>query len=36
MGLTEASAALDRIDIYTSTLEGVRQQIIRIIQRATN
>jgi Family of unknown function (DUF5752) len=36
MGLTEISAGLNRIDIYTSTLEGVRQQIVRVIERATN
>lgn len=36
MGMAPVAAELDRIDIYTSTLEGVRQQIVRIIQRAVN
>jgi len=30
LGLKKAAANLNRIDIYTSTLEGVRQQIVRI------
>jgi hypothetical protein len=34
MGLKKAAASLNRIDIYTSTLEGVRYQIIRIVQNA--
>jgi len=34
MGLTGISAMLNRIDIYTSTLEGVRQQIVGMMQRA--
>ena len=34
MGLKRAAASLNRIDIYTSTLEGVRYQIIRIVQNA--
>ncbi len=36
MGMAPVAAELDHIDIYTSTLEGVRQQIVRIIQRAVN
>jgi len=34
MGLTEAARQLNRIDIYTITLEDVRNQIIRIVERA--
>jgi hypothetical protein len=34
MGLTEAARALNRIDIYTTTLEGVRQNIVQIVERA--
>ncbi len=34
MGLTEAARQLNRIDIYTMTLEDVRNQIIRIVERA--
>src|SRR5712671_4040298 len=34
MGLTEAARKLNRIDIYTATLEDVRQQIVRIVERA--
>ena len=33
-GLTEPARALNRIDIYTSTLDQVRGQIIRIVERA--
>jgi hypothetical protein len=33
-GLTETARALNRIDIYTATLEDVRQQILRIVERA--
>jgi hypothetical protein len=36
LGLGAVAAELNRIDIYTSTLEGVRQQIVRIVQRAVN
>jgi hypothetical protein len=32
--LTRIAAALNRIDIYTSTLEGIRRQIIRVVQTA--
>jgi hypothetical protein len=33
-GLTETASALNRIDICTATLEDVRQQIVRIVERA--
>lgn len=33
-GLTETARALNRIDIYTATLEDVRQQIVKIVERA--
>lgn len=34
LGLTEAARQLNRIDIYTITLEDARNQIIRILERA--
>src|SRR5215467_4572116 len=34
MGLTEPARALNKIDIYTGTLEDVRLQIVRIVERA--
>ena len=34
LGLTDAARQLNRIDIYTITLEDVRKQIIRIVERA--
>ena len=34
MDLTEAARQLNRIDIYTVTLDDVREQIIRIVERA--
>ena len=34
IGLPKTAASLNRIDIYTLTLEGVRQQLIRILQSA--
>lgn len=34
MGLTATARALNQIDIYTGTLEDVRQQIVRIVERA--
>jgi Family of unknown function (DUF5752) len=34
LGLTEAARQLNRIDIYTITLEDVKKQIIRIAERA--
>jgi len=33
-GLTETARLLNRIDIYAATLEGVREQIVRILERA--
>jgi hypothetical protein len=35
-GLPEAGEAIERIDIYTNTMEGVRMQIARIVQSALN
>jgi hypothetical protein len=34
LGLTDAARRLNRIDIYTVTLEDVRKQIIRVVERA--
>jgi hypothetical protein len=34
MGLTDSARALNQIDIYTVTLEDVRRQIVRIVERA--
>jgi hypothetical protein len=34
MGLADAARQLNRIDIYTVTLDDVRDQIIRIVERA--
>jgi len=34
MGLTDAARALNRIDIYTGTLEDVRHKIVKIVERA--
>lgn len=34
VGLTETARALNRIDIYTGTLEDVRGQIVQIVERA--
>ena len=34
VGLTEPARALNRIDIYTATLEDIRGQIVHIIERA--
>lgn len=36
VGLTEAADAIERIDIYTNTMEGVRRQIARIVSQAMN
>lgn len=36
IGLTEAADAIERIDIYTNTMEGVRLQIARIIAESMN
>ena len=35
-GLDEAAEAIERIDIYTNTMEGVRLQIARIVSQALN
>ena len=34
MGLTDAARAINRIDIYTATMEDVRQQMVKIVERA--
>ncbi|MFZ0561104.1 MAG: DUF5752 family protein [Terriglobales bacterium] len=34
VGLNETARALNRIDIYTGTLEDVRRQIVRVVERA--
>jgi hypothetical protein len=34
MSLPDTARAVNRIDIYTATMENVRQQIIRIVERA--
>lgn len=34
VGLTETARALNRIDIYTATLEDVREKILRVVERA--
>ncbi len=34
LGLTETARQLNRIDIYTVTLDDVRDQIIRVVERA--
>lgn len=36
VGLREPAEAIERIDIYTNTMEGVRQQIARIVEQALN
>lgn len=36
MGFREAAQAIERIDIYTNTMEGVRNQIARIVEHAVN
>jgi hypothetical protein len=35
-GLTRAAESIERIDIYTNTLEGVRHQIETIVEQASN
>lgn len=35
-GFPEAADAIERIDIYTNTMEGVRLQIARIVQQTLN
>jgi len=34
MNLPDTARAINRIDIYTATMENVRQQIVRIVERA--
>jgi hypothetical protein len=34
LGLTETARQLNRIDIYTRTLEDVREQLVRVVERA--
>jgi hypothetical protein len=34
LGLTESARQLNRIDIYTLTLEDVREQVVRVVERA--
>ena len=36
VGLRDTAVAIERIDIYTNTLDGVRQQIARIVGQALN
>ena len=36
LGLEREADLLNRIDIYTSTLEGVRRKIIQILQNSVN
>ena len=36
VGLPQAADAIERIDIYTNTMEGVRQQIATIVEQALN
>lgn len=36
MGLQEAADAIERIDFYTNTMEGVRRQIAGIVSQAMN
>lgn len=36
VGLRDTALAIERIDIYTNTLEGARQQIARIVEQALN
>lgn len=36
LGLPQAADAIEQIDIYTNTMEGVRQQIATIVEQAVN
>ena len=36
LGLSQAASQLNRIDIYTSTLEGVKRKIVQILQDTTD
>ena len=35
-GLTQVAESIERIDIYTNTMEGVRQQIARLVEQSLN
>jgi len=35
-GLPRTADAIERIDIYTNTMEGVRQEIARIVEQVLN
>jgi hypothetical protein len=35
-GLARTAESIERIDFYTNTMEGVRQQIANIVERAIN
>lgn len=35
-GLPEIADAIEHIDIYTNTMEGVRQQIVNLVEQAAN
>lgn len=36
IGLRQIADAIERIDIYTNTMEGVRQQIARLVEKVLN
>jgi hypothetical protein len=36
VGLSRAAESIERIDIYTNTMEGVRQQIATIVEQNLN
>ena len=36
VGLTRVAESIERIDIYTNTMEGVRQQIANIVEQSLN
>jgi hypothetical protein len=36
VGLPQVADAIERIDIYTNTMEGVRQQIARVVEQSLN
>jgi hypothetical protein len=36
LGLSRTAERLNRIDIYTSTLDGVKRKIIQVLQNATD
>jgi hypothetical protein len=35
VGLTDTARALNRIDIYTATLQSVRKQVVRVVERSS-